>query len=253
MESKENGAKQADSKAHIGVKIDNLESMEILSIPGLMEVNEIEGNVQIVKRPNMADKMIVTKPNSKMAHHLKPLFMQGHMNRIPIPRMMVDNGVAVNILPSNMMKRLRKTIEDLVPTDIVVSSFTGKARNTDKDEVVKADLKPFMAEVYSTQVVYYYDDEKENNKGRGEHESAIHYANAIFEIDNGLPILSMTDKLAVQPTNIEEMQVQVKDDITEVDLRDDHKSRPTYICAHLITEQNEWLTRLLKEFIDYFA
>ncbi|KAL3516755.1 hypothetical protein ACH5RR_023657 [Cinchona calisaya] len=52
------------------------------------------------------------------------LVIDSHMNGILVPRMMIDNRTAVNILPANAMKRLGKTMEYLVSTDIVMSSFT---------------------------------------------------------------------------------------------------------------------------------
>ncbi|KAL3533164.1 hypothetical protein ACH5RR_006685 [Cinchona calisaya] len=79
------------------------------------------------------------------------------------------------------------------------------------------------------------------------------YADAIFEIDDRVPSLSVTNKLAIQLANMKDMRVLVKDDVIEVDLRDGRKNRPTYICAHLSTEHKEQLTQLLKEFISYFA
>ncbi|KAL3502904.1 hypothetical protein ACH5RR_037353 [Cinchona calisaya] len=151
--SKEAGGKHADGKVHIKVKIDGLEPMVINMVVHYPEVSETESSVQIVKRPNIADKVNLTKPNAEMAYHLKPLFIQGHLNKIPVPRMMVGNRAMVNILSANMMKRLGKTMKDLVPTDIVVRSFTGKATATwgillmdvtilsqVKDDVVEVDL-----------------------------------------------------------------------------------------------------------------
>ncbi|KAL3516553.1 hypothetical protein ACH5RR_023455 [Cinchona calisaya] len=84
--------------------------------------------------------------------------------------------------------------------------------------------------------VWQMDDEKENNKVRRKHKLVIHYANTVFEIDDGEPSLNAIDNLAIQRANFEDMQVQVKDDVVEVDLRDDHKSMLMYICAHLSEE-----------------
>lgn len=43
---------------------------------------------------------------------------------------LVNNGAAVNILPTSTMKKLGKTSHDLVPTDVVVSNFTGGITDT---------------------------------------------------------------------------------------------------------------------------
>ncbi|KAL3533237.1 hypothetical protein ACH5RR_006758 [Cinchona calisaya] len=50
--------------------------------------------------------------------------------RVPVARIMVDNGAAMNILPASLKKILGKSIEDLIRTDIVVSSFTAGATDT---------------------------------------------------------------------------------------------------------------------------
>ncbi|KAL3516042.1 hypothetical protein ACH5RR_022944 [Cinchona calisaya] len=132
---------------------------------------EVLSSSKIGDTPGHQDdaKVVLTKPNMDMAYHLKPLFVQGHLDKVPVTRMMVDNRAAMNILPANMVKRLGKTTKDLIPTDIVVSSFTGVVANTwgilpidvivgSHAEVVKANLKPFMAEVHTVEAVYYHSN-----------------------------------------------------------------------------------------------
>ncbi|KAL3533586.1 hypothetical protein ACH5RR_007107 [Cinchona calisaya] len=116
----ENEAKEARSK-WVYRRKERLESKKAEKEPAK---ESKKGSVQIIKGTNMVDKVILTKPNSKMAYHLKPFFVQRHLNGILVSRIMVDNGAPVNILAANIMKRLGKTIEDLVPTDIVISKIT---------------------------------------------------------------------------------------------------------------------------------
>ncbi|KAL3537939.1 hypothetical protein ACH5RR_001305 [Cinchona calisaya] len=94
------------------------EAMIDVSMP--IGFNEIEGSVHIVMGPNTIDKVVLTKPNAEMAYHLKLLYVQRHLNRIPVARMMVDNGAAVNILQASIMKRLGKCTDGLILTDIVL-------------------------------------------------------------------------------------------------------------------------------------
>ncbi|KAL3509699.1 hypothetical protein ACH5RR_029100 [Cinchona calisaya] len=134
-----------------------------------------------------------------MAYHLKPLFMQGHLNGLPVASLMVDNGVAMNVLPANMMKGLGKSIENLIPTDIVLNSYTEGATNTwvifpvdvtigsqlyipslshqmlliwngDEAEIVKADSKSFMAGVNATEATHYHT---EHFVKEGHHQEAF--------------------------------------------------------------------------------
>lgn len=43
-----------------------------------------------------------------MTKHIKPLYIIALLDGQPIPRILVDNGAAVNILPARMLKRLVK-------------------------------------------------------------------------------------------------------------------------------------------------
>ena len=52
---------------------------------------------------------MLEKPVEAMARHIKPLFIQVHLEGVPVSRVLVDNGAAVNILPSSMIKKLGKT------------------------------------------------------------------------------------------------------------------------------------------------
>lgn len=47
------------------------------------------------------------------------------MDGRPVNRVLVDNGAAVNILPTFMLKKLLKTKSDLVSIDVSVSGFAG--------------------------------------------------------------------------------------------------------------------------------
>ena len=48
-----------------------------------------------------------------MTQHLKPLYIKAHMNGRPVNKVLVDNGVAINILPYKMLSKLAKIEEDV--------------------------------------------------------------------------------------------------------------------------------------------
>jgi hypothetical protein len=75
-------------------------------------------------------KIIFEKPTLVMCQHLKPLYIKAHMDRRPVNRVLVDNGAAVNILPTSMLKKLLKTENDLIATDVSVNGFAGGATKT---------------------------------------------------------------------------------------------------------------------------
>lgn len=52
------------------------------------------------------------------------------MDGVPVSIVLVDNGAAVNILPIASMKKLGKGDEELIPTEMTISNFTGGKTNT---------------------------------------------------------------------------------------------------------------------------
>jgi hypothetical protein len=61
-----------------------------------------------------------TKPKESV-NHLKPLFMRGHIDGIPIAKMLVDGGAAVNLMPYSLYKKLGKQDDELVKTNMTLS------------------------------------------------------------------------------------------------------------------------------------
>ena len=62
-----------------------------------------------------------------------------HMDGKPVNRILVDNGVAVNILPTSMLRKLLKTESDLIATDVSVSGFVEGATKTKR--VIPIEVK----------------------------------------------------------------------------------------------------------------
>ena len=75
-------------------------------------------------------KIIFEKPTLIMYQHLKPLHIKAHMDGRPVNRVLVDNGAAINILPTSILRKLLKTENDLIATDISVSGFASGATKT---------------------------------------------------------------------------------------------------------------------------
>jgi hypothetical protein len=48
---------------------------------------------------------VFTKPKESI-NHLKPLFVRGHIDGIPIAKMLVDGGAAVNLMPYSFYRKL---------------------------------------------------------------------------------------------------------------------------------------------------
>ncbi|GKV01725.1 hypothetical protein SLEP1_g14266 [Rubroshorea leprosula] len=73
---------------------------------------------------DMADKIVFEKPEEKMARHIRPIYINAHMDGTPISCVLVDNGAAVNVLPTCMLYKIGKSLDDLVHTEVTISDFT---------------------------------------------------------------------------------------------------------------------------------
>ncbi|KAM2302596.1 hypothetical protein ACFX1S_033381 [Malus domestica] len=63
-------------------------------------------------------------------HHLKPLYVTAHIEGYPVSKVFVDCGATVNIMPMNIMKALRHSNDELIPSGITMSSFVGDKSQT---------------------------------------------------------------------------------------------------------------------------
>jgi hypothetical protein len=55
--------------------------------------------------------------------HMKPLFIRGHLDGMPIRHMLVDGGASINILPLSLSKKLGHVEGDLKCTNLSLSGF----------------------------------------------------------------------------------------------------------------------------------
>jgi hypothetical protein len=71
-----------------------------------------------------AERAVFEKPKNPGAH-MKPLFIQGHLDVTPIGHMLLDGGTSVNILPLSLFKNLDHVEGELKCTNLSLSSFAG--------------------------------------------------------------------------------------------------------------------------------
>jgi hypothetical protein len=64
-------------------------------------------------------------PQAKNYKHLKALYLKGYINSQPINKMLVDTGAAVNTMPYSVLRRLGRSIGDLIKTNVTLSDFNG--------------------------------------------------------------------------------------------------------------------------------
>ncbi|CAL8117103.1 unnamed protein product [Prunus armeniaca] len=130
----------------------------------------------------VAKQMCFSKPTKELANHLRPLFITANFGGIPIPKVMVDGGAAVNLLPYRLLIKMGRTEKDLIPTRLTVTNFSRGITKTHGilDVDVKTPLLPLtmhcLAEIESSRVyvflplytsswpssmkraIYYHDD-----------------------------------------------------------------------------------------------
>lgn len=63
------------------------------------------------------ERAIFQRPSDEMKSHLKPLFVWAKVEEKGVNKVLVDGGVAINLMPKFMLKKLGKTEADLIPHD----------------------------------------------------------------------------------------------------------------------------------------
>ncbi|KAM2206435.1 hypothetical protein ACFX1S_025818 [Malus domestica] len=70
------------------------------------------------------------RSSSAKLHHLKPLYVTAYIEGYPVSKVFVDCGATVNIMHVNIMKALRRSNDELIPSGITMSSFVGDKSQT---------------------------------------------------------------------------------------------------------------------------
>jgi hypothetical protein len=87
-----------------------------------IDCNIIGDNEPVVAQFDFGPKEAsFTKPKESV-NHLKPLFVHGHIDGIQIAKMLVDGGAAVNLMPYSLYIKLGKQDDELVKTNMTLSS-----------------------------------------------------------------------------------------------------------------------------------
>ncbi|CAI9094941.1 OLC1v1030779C1 [Oldenlandia corymbosa var. corymbosa] len=75
------------------------------------------GGIQLLSQEGKGPIIILSPPAESSGTHIRPLYICAIMNGVPLRRVLVDNGAAINILPTRALQRLGKQLKDLVPTE----------------------------------------------------------------------------------------------------------------------------------------
>ncbi|XP_070677783.1 uncharacterized protein [Malus domestica] len=84
--------------------------------------------------------MVFSRPNLILANHLKPIYVTAYLEEVPFKRVLINGGAAVNVLPYKQMKKMCRSEDDLIPTDLTISSFSGAITRTHGILFLEVDL-----------------------------------------------------------------------------------------------------------------
>ncbi|XP_050902792.1 uncharacterized protein LOC127115248 [Lathyrus oleraceus] len=109
-------------------------------------ITEVEDNGIITKREMAAHKPVCyyvmnndcveeqnaffERPSEAMKSHLKPLFITGKVEDVPVNKILVDCGANVNLMPHHMLRKIGKYDTDAKPHNMVLTNYEGKVGST---------------------------------------------------------------------------------------------------------------------------
>jgi hypothetical protein len=78
----------------------------------------------------LSPKEAIFEKLEESSQHLKSLYVRGHITGKPISKMLIDDGVAVNLMPYSVFKKLRREDDELVKTNLMLNDVGGNPMET---------------------------------------------------------------------------------------------------------------------------
>jgi hypothetical protein len=98
----------------------NMDINMVFTLPA--EFRDVE---EEVAQMCLGPKEVVLEKLVESSQHLKPLYVRGHIDGKPISRMLVDDGVAVNLMSYSVFKKLGREDDELVKTNLTLNGVGG--------------------------------------------------------------------------------------------------------------------------------
>ncbi|GKV13619.1 hypothetical protein SLEP1_g24610 [Rubroshorea leprosula] len=252
----------------------NEEEPIVCEFPEQTEEEVIVVPAQDDEKEDMADKIVFEKPKEKMARHIRPLYINAHMDGTPISRVLIHSSWCV---PSSLHQKL-------------IFWNGGKA------EVVSADDKPFSANTHLVEARYYEEDigtiqffgmdrhgkpigitacsrlslskhvvEEEREKAVLEitKKLAAYFAEKAVQVDRSEIVHEgeeadqgdeiTLEELDLAPAKLDDLKAEVQDPLEEINLGSKSEPKVTFISGSLEPQTRDQIVRLLYEFKDCFA
>jgi hypothetical protein len=86
---------------------------------------EFRGVEDEVAQMCLGPKEAMFKKPEESSQHLKPLYIQGHIDGKPISRMLIDDGAVINLMSYVVFKKLGREDDELVKTNLILNGMGG--------------------------------------------------------------------------------------------------------------------------------
>jgi hypothetical protein len=117
--------------------LDDDESLLIknVSLPSIgMDINmvftlsvEFKGDEEEVTQMCLGPKEVMFEKPEESSQHMKPLYVRGHINGMPISQMLIDDGAAVNMMSYSVIKKLGREDDKLMKTNPTLNGMEGNS------------------------------------------------------------------------------------------------------------------------------
>jgi hypothetical protein len=81
-------------------------------------------NVEVTQMCLNPKEDMFEKPE-ELSQHLKPLYVQGHIDEKPISRVLINGGAAINLMLYSIFKKLGRKDDELVKTNLTLNGVVG--------------------------------------------------------------------------------------------------------------------------------
>jgi hypothetical protein len=90
-----------------------------------MLLAEFRGIEEEVTQMCLSPKEVMFEKPKESSQHLKPLYIQGHIDGKPVSRMLIDGGAAINLMSDTVFKKLGREDNELVKTNLTLNGVGG--------------------------------------------------------------------------------------------------------------------------------
>jgi hypothetical protein len=87
--------------------------------------SKFRGAKEEVAQMCLGPKDVVFKKSEESSQHLKPLYVQDHIDGKPILRMLFDDGASISLMTYSVFKKLGREDNELVKTNLTLNGMVG--------------------------------------------------------------------------------------------------------------------------------